>query len=60
MMRERIWRVGDRVFTVSRQGLIVGVLNVTPDSFSDGGKFFSVEKAIEGGLRMAAQGADII
>src|SRR5437867_9500224 len=60
MMRERIWRVGDRVFTVSRQGLIVGVLNVTPDSFSDGGKFFSAEKAIEGGLRMAAQGADII
>src|SRR5437667_12775478 len=60
MMRERIWRVGDRVFTVSRQGLIMGVLNITPDSFSDGGKFFFAEKAIEGGLRMAAQGADII
>jgi len=38
----------------------MGVLNITPDSFSDGGKFFSAEKAIEGGLRMAAQGADII
>ena len=38
----------------------MGVLNITPDSFSDGGKFFFAEKAIEGGLRMAAQGADII
>ena len=59
-MRERIWKVGDRVFNVSRQSLIIGVLNVTPDSFSDGGKFFAAEKAIEHGLRMAAEGADII
>jgi dihydropteroate synthase len=59
-MRERIWRIGERVFNVSRRGLIMGVLNVTPDSFSDGGKFFALEKAIEHGLRMAAEGADII
>jgi dihydropteroate synthase len=59
-MRARIWKVGDRVFNVSRQGLIMGVLNVTPDSFSDGGRFFAVEKAIEHGVRMAAEGADII
>src|SRR5881397_637450 len=59
-MRERIWKVGNRVFNVSRQGLIIGALNVTPDSFSDGGKFFATEKAIEHGLRMAAEGADII
>jgi dihydropteroate synthase len=59
-MRERIWKAGDRVFNVSRQGLIMGVLNVTPDSFSDGGKFFPAEKAIEHGLRMATEGADII
>ncbi len=38
----------------------MGVLNVTPDSFSDGEKFFATEKAIEHGLRMAAEGADII
>jgi dihydropteroate synthase len=38
----------------------MGVLNVTPDSFSDGGKFFTVEKAVEHGLRMAAEGAQII
>lgn len=38
----------------------MGVLNVTPDSFSDGGEFFSTETAIRHGERMAAQGADII
>jgi dihydropteroate synthase len=59
-MRARIWKVGDRVFNVSRQGLIMGVLNVTPDSFADGGRFFAVEKAIEHGVRLAAEGADII
>src|ERR1700751_3215999 len=60
MMRERIWKIGERVFDVSRQGLIMGVLNVTPDSFSDGGDFFAREKAIKRGLAMAAEGAQII
>ena len=59
-MRERIWRVGERVFNVSREGLIMGVLNITPNSFSDGGKFFALQNAIEHGLRMAAEGAHII
>jgi dihydropteroate synthase len=59
-MRERIWTIGDRVLDVSRRGLVMGVLNITPDSFSDGGKFFTSDKAIEQGLRMAAEGADII
>jgi dihydropteroate synthase len=40
--------------------LVMGVLNVTPDSFSDGGLFFEPAKAIEHGLLMAEQGADII
>ena len=38
----------------------MGVLNVTPDSFSDGGKFFGTEAAVERGLQIAAEGADII
>jgi len=38
----------------------MGVLNVTPDSFSDGGKFIDRDKAIEQGLKMAAEGAAII
>jgi dihydropteroate synthase len=59
-MHERQWKIGERLFNVSRHGLIMGVLNVTPDSFSDGGKFFAAEKAIEHGLKMAADGADIV
>jgi dihydropteroate synthase len=59
-MRERIWKIGKRVFDVSRHGLIMGVLNVTPDSFSDGGEFLTADKAIERGLQMEAEGAHII
>src|SRR6478736_1449504 len=59
-MRERIWKIGKRAFDVSRHGLIMGVLNVTPDSFSDGDEFLSTDKAIERGLQMAAEGAHII
>ena len=40
--------------------IVMGVLNVTPDSFSDGGEFFDTDKAIERGLQMAADGAAII
>jgi len=45
---------------VSAGSLVMGILNVTPDSFSDGGKFFDVPKAVEEGLTMNAQGAAII
>jgi len=60
VMRERTWKIGKRVFDVSRHGLIMGVLNVTPDSFSDGGEFFAADKATQRGLQMAAEGAHII
>jgi dihydropteroate synthase len=40
--------------------VVMGVLNVTPDSFSDGGRFFDTDKAVEHGLQMAADGAAII
>jgi dihydropteroate synthase len=59
-MRERIWKIGKRDFDVSRHGLVMGVLNVTPDSFSDGGEFLAADKAIQRGLQMAAEGAHII
>jgi dihydropteroate synthase len=59
-MRERIWKIGDRVFDVAQHGLIMGVLNVTPDSFSDGGEFLAADKATERGVQMAAEGAHII
>jgi len=60
MMRGRLWKIGDRIFDLCREGLIMGVLNVTPDSFSDGGEFFAVDRAVEHGLKMAVEGAHII
>lgn len=45
---------------LGKRTLIMGVLNVTPDSFSDGGKYFSVDAAIEHGLWMEHDGADIL
>jgi dihydropteroate synthase len=44
----------------SGRPLVCGILNVTPDSFSDGGSFDSLERAIEHGCRLAADGADLI
>ena len=60
MMRGRLWKIGDRIFDLSQQGLVMGVLNVTPDSFSDGGEFFAVDRAVEHGLKMTMEGAHII
>src|SRR5438270_13041023 len=60
MMRGRLWKIGDRIFDLSRQGLIMGVLNITPNSFSDGGNFFDAENAGAHGLRMTAAGAHLI
>src|SRR5213596_2322432 len=59
-MRARQWKIAGRIVDLSGHRLIMGVLNVTPDSFSDGGNFFELEKAVEQGVRMAAEGADII
>lgn len=59
-MNEMIWQIGDRAIDLSKHALIMGVLNVTPDSFSDGGEFFIAEKAVEHGARMASEGAQII
>lgn len=45
---------------IGKRTLVMGILNVTPDSFSDGGKFDTIEHAIEQALEMAAAGADLI
>jgi dihydropteroate synthase len=60
IMRETIWKVAGHDVDLSHRGLIMGVLNVTPDSFSDAGKFFSSEAAIAQGEQMARDGAQII
>ena len=54
-----IWRFRGREMTFERVR-IMGILNVTPDSFSDGGQFFSKDKAIEKALEMEREGADLI
>ena len=54
------WRVGDRVLECGPRTLVMGILNVTPDSFSDGGRFLDHEAATAHGVRMAEEGADII
>jgi dihydropteroate synthase len=53
-------RCRKRTLTLGKRTLLMGVLNVTPDSFSDGGLFFDKDKAISHGLRMVEEGADII
>jgi dihydropteroate synthase len=49
-----------RVLPLSERTLVMGILNVTPDSFSDGGRFFGVEEALKQGLALSEDGADII
>jgi dihydropteroate synthase len=55
-----IWRACDRSWEFPRSTLVMGVVNVTPDSFSDGGKFQSTDQAVEHALRLADEGADIL
>jgi dihydropteroate synthase len=55
-----IWKLRDRSVNLSRSGLIMGVLNVTPDSFSDGGQFVDEEAAFRHAVRMAEEGAAIL
>ncbi len=54
-----VLRCADRTLDLS-QPAVMGVVNVTPDSFSDGGRFFSVEAAVEQGLRLAGEGAALV
>jgi dihydropteroate synthase len=49
-----------KAFSLGEKTLIMGVLNITPDSFSDGGKFFSFADAASQGRKLAAEGADIL
>jgi dihydropteroate synthase len=61
MERPRVtWRVRDREIVCGERTLIMGVVNVTPDSFSDGGRFFDPEAAVAYGLRLVQDGADVL
>ena len=54
------WRCGDRQVDFSGRARVMGILNVTPDSFSDGGRYTAVEAAVEYALQMLQDGADIL
>ena len=56
----REWRIANRILPIGIRTLVMGVLNVTPDSFSDGEQFLSPEKALAHAEQMIAEGADIL
>jgi dihydropteroate synthase len=54
------WRLRDRVLSIGSRCLVMGIVNVTPDSFSDGGRFVQTDAAVAHALELARQGADIL
>lgn len=55
-----IFRTKNKSFNLSEKTLVMGILNVTPDSFSDGGKYTSVNSAVKRALEIQNEGADIL
>src|SRR6266851_9804221 len=61
MPRKRFeWKLRDKTLNLGERTLLMGVLNVTPDSFSDGGKYQDPDRAFARAIEMEEQGADII
>lgn len=60
MRKEWSMQVGEALWHLGRRTYVMGILNVTPDSFSDGGRFERVEAAVVRAFEMAREGADII
>jgi dihydropteroate synthase len=58
--KEYLLKLPKRSIELGRRTLVMGILNVTPDSFSDGGRFFSKDEAVKHALRLVSEGADII
>ena len=58
--RPGVWKLRTRSLDLSDRPLVMGILNVTPDSFSDGGKYDDAQRAIDQAFAMEAQGADLI
>jgi len=58
--RATIWKLRTRTLRLGSQPLMMGIVNVTPDSFSDAGQFFDRQAAVEHALRLGEQGADVL
>lgn len=54
------WQLRTRLLPLGARTLLMGIVNVTPDSFSDGGQYFSAERAIEHSLKLLDEGADVL
>ncbi len=59
-MTEKLWRCGAHQISCGSRTLVMGIVNVTPDSFSDGGLFDGPDAAVKHGLQMVSEGADIL
>lgn len=57
---KRSYQLGEASLTLGERTLVMGILNVTPDSFSDGGRYNKVERAVQHAREMVAEGGDII
>ena len=55
-----VWRCGDRLLPIGARTLVMGIVNVTPDSFSDGGMFQDAAGAVKHGVRLLEEGADLL
>jgi dihydropteroate synthase len=60
MPGEAIWRCGSHVIPLGRRTLVMGIVNVTPDSFSDGGSYANVDDAVKHAIQMVADGAELV
>ena len=60
MPGEAIWRCGPHVIPLGRRTLVMGIVNVTPDSFSDGGSYANVDDAVKHAIQMVADGAELV
>ena len=55
-----VWKIRDRVLPLGERTYVMGILNVTPDSFSDGGRYFDPGRAEEQARQLEADGVDIL
>ena len=59
-MDQRVWRCGNHALSLGERTLVMGIVNVTPDSFSDGAMFASADDAVAHGARLVDEGADLV
>jgi dihydropteroate synthase len=59
-MGERVWRCRDQTMTLGERTIVMGIVNVTPDSFTDGGMYLTTDDAVRHGAHLVDEGADVL